>query len=59
MLCFGRNDTATPLWTAYKIADLVPGAKVVEFDGDHYFFLEQSEAVAKEIETIFLKNLEH
>lgn len=59
LLCFGRNDTATPLWTAYKIAELIPGAKVVEFDGDHYFFLEQSASVAKEIETTFLEKLEH
>lgn len=59
LLCFGRHDTATPLWTAYKIAELIPGAKVVEFDGDHYFFLEQGETVAKEIEKMFLKNLEH
>ncbi len=59
LLCFGRNDTATPLWTAYKIAELMSDARVVEFDGDHYFFLEQSESVAKEIEKMFLKNLEH
>lgn len=59
LLCFGRNDTATPLWTAYKISELIPESTVVEFDGDHYFFLEQGESVAKEIEKMFLKNLEH
>lgn len=59
LLCFGRQDTATPLWTAYKIADLIPESKVVEYDGDHYFFLEQAGSVAKEIETTFLKTLEH
>ncbi|MDD3769313.1 MAG: alpha/beta hydrolase [Sulfuricurvum sp.] len=59
LLCFGRQDTATPLWTAHKIAELIPGSKVVEFDGDHYFFLEQSATVSKEIEITFLKTLEH
>lgn len=59
LLCFGRQDTATPMWTAYKIAELIPESKVVEFDGDHYFFLEQGEKVAKEIENTFLKSLEH
>lgn len=59
LLCFGRNDTATPLWTAYKIAELMPEATVVEYDGDHYFFLEQAESVAQEVEKMFLKNLEH
>jgi pimeloyl-ACP methyl ester carboxylesterase len=59
LLCFGRQDTATPLWTAYKIMELIPESKVVEFDGDHYFFLEQSASVAKEIENTILKSLEH
>jgi non-heme chloroperoxidase len=59
LLCFGTNDTATPLWTAHKIAELIEDARVVEFEGDHYFFLEQSESVAKEIEKSVLKSLEH
>ncbi|MEW5832661.1 MAG: alpha/beta hydrolase [Campylobacterota bacterium] len=59
LLCFGRQDTATPLWTAHRIAALIPHSKVVEYDGDHYFFLEQSATVSKEIETTFLKTLEH
>lgn len=59
LLCFGVQDTATPLWTAYKIAELISDSQVVEFDGDHYFFLEQSGSVAKEIEKIVLKSLEH
>lgn len=59
LLCFGRQDTATPLWTAYAIAELIADSSVVEFDGDHYFFLEQGATVAKEIEKAVLKNLEH
>jgi len=59
LLCFGHQDTATPMWTAHKIAELISDSKVVEFDGDHYFFLEQGATVAKEIEKIVLKSLEH
>lgn len=59
LLCFGHQDTATPMWTAYKIAELIPESKVVEFDGDHYFFLEQSASVSQEIEKSVLQSLEH
>ncbi|MDD5118305.1 MAG: alpha/beta hydrolase [Sulfuricurvum sp.] len=59
LLCFGAQDTATPLWTAHTIAELIRDSRVVEFDGDHYFFLEQGGSVAKEIENTVLKNLEH
>ena len=59
LLCFGHQDTATPMWTAYKIAELISDSKVVEFDGDHYFFLEQAATVSKEIEKTVLKSLEH
>jgi len=59
LLCFGHQDTATPMWTAHKIAELISDSKVVEFDGDHYFFLEQAISVSKEIEKIVLKSLEH
>lgn len=59
LLCFGVQDTATPLWTAHRMSELMDDARVVEFEGDHYFFLEQSESVAKEIEKTVLKNLEH
>lgn len=59
LLCFGVQDTATPMWTAYKISELISESKVVEFDGDHYFFLEQGQTVSKEIEKIVLKSLEH
>jgi pimeloyl-ACP methyl ester carboxylesterase len=59
LLCFGRQDTATPLWTAYKIGELIEDSQVIEFDGDHYFFLEQGGTVAKEVEKTVLKSLEH
>lgn len=59
LLCWGRQDTATPLWTAEKIVELIRNSHLAEYDGDHYFFLEQGGLVAKEIEKMVLKNLEH
>jgi non-heme chloroperoxidase len=59
LLCWGAQDTATPLWTAEKIASLIGHSQLVAYDGDHYFFLEQGASVAKEIEKTFLKSLEH
>lgn len=59
LLCWGRQDTATPLWTAEKISELIDDSHLVAYDGDHYFFLEQGASVAKEIEKTVLKSLEH
>lgn len=49
LLCWGRDDTATPLKSAQKIASLIGRSRLVVFDGDHYFFLKQADAVAREI----------
>lgn len=59
LLCFGDQDTATPLWTAYKIAELMRDARVVPFAGDHYFFMKHAGEVGKEIEKTVLQRLEH
>jgi len=59
LLCWGKDDTATPLWTAEKMLELMRDARLVVFEGDHYFFMKQAEAVAKEIETTVLQTLQH
>lgn len=59
LLCWGREDTATPLFTAEKINNLITDSRLAVFEGDHYFFLKQAEAVAKEIETTVLETLQH
>lgn len=51
LLCWGRDDTATPLKSAQKIDALMGDSRLAVFEGDHYFFLKQGEAVAHEIET--------
>jgi len=40
-LCFwGKEDTATPLYTGEKIASLIDDSKFYPLDGDHFFFLQ-------------------
>jgi non-heme chloroperoxidase len=50
LLCWGREDTATPMRSAYAMHSLIGNSRLVEFDGDHYFFMNQGAAVCKEIE---------
>jgi len=59
LLCWGRDDTATPLWTAEKMVELMSDARLVVFEGDHYFFMKEAPAIAKEIETTVLQTLQH
>lgn len=49
-LCFwGKEDTATPLYTGEKIAGLIPDSAFYPLDGDHYFFLQHKEFIAQTI----------
>ncbi len=57
LLCWGKEDTATPLESAKKIEELIPDAKLVIYDGDHYFFMQNAADVSKEIEERFLESL--
>lgn len=59
LLCWGEQDTATPLYTARTIDALVPDSRLVTFEGDHYFFLKHAGGVAAEIEATVLEALEH
>ena len=59
LLCWGKDDTATPLWTAEKMVELMNDARLVVYEGDHYFFMNEAEAVSKEIETTVLQMLQH
>ena len=57
LLCWGNEDTATPIKSARKIAALINNSRLVEFEGDHYFFMQQADAVSREIEATFLEGL--
>jgi len=49
-LCFwGKEDTATPLYTGEKIAGLISNSEFYPLDGDHFFFLQHKDFIAKTI----------
>ena len=49
-LCFwGKEDTATPLYTGEKIAGLIENSEFYPLDGDHFFFLQHKEFIAQTI----------
>ncbi len=57
LLCWGKDDTATPLSSAQKIDEVIDDSTLKIYDGDHYFFMNHAEEVSKEVEEIFLKTL--
>lgn len=59
LVCWGKEDTATPLCSGEKIALLIKDSEFVPYDGDHYFFMKHAQDVAKKIENTFLKTLGH
>ena len=50
LLCFGKRDTATPLWTGEVINTLIANSRLVAFEGDHYFLFQEGVQIADEIE---------
>jgi surfactin synthase thioesterase subunit len=59
LLCWGEDDTATPLSSANKINSLVDDSILIAYPGDHFFFMNHADDISKNIEKIFLKTLEH
>lgn len=59
LLCWGRDDTATPISSANKIENLIHDSKLIVYDGDHYFFMKHAKDIADNIEKTFLQSLEH
>jgi pimeloyl-ACP methyl ester carboxylesterase len=50
VLCFwGKEDTATPLYTGEKIAGLIENSEFYPLDGDHFFFLQHKDFIAQTI----------
>jgi len=49
LLFWGKEDTATPLWSAEKIAALIKDSTLYPLDGDHFFFLKHSAFIAQTI----------
>lgn len=55
LVCWGEKDTATPLIAGERIAGLIDNALFTVYQGDHYFFLNRSKAIAHQIEEEFIK----
>lgn len=49
LLFWGKDDTATPISTAKEIDTLLAHSELFSYDGDHYFFMQKGEEIAKEI----------
>ena len=52
LLFWGKEDTATPLWTAEKITTLMKESELYPLDGDHFFFLKHSTFISQTISNI-------
>ena len=59
LICWGKDDTATPLSSGKKIDSLIKDSTLEKYEGDHYFFMKESEDISAKITQIFLKTLEH
>ena len=57
LLCWGKDDTATPLSSAKKIDKLLLDSQLEVYDGDHFFFLKNAKAISKRVEETFLATL--
>jgi len=57
LLCWGKEDTATPLSSAQKIDELIKDSSLDIYDGDHYFFMNYAQEISKRVQEIFLKTL--
>jgi len=55
LICWGEEDTATPLVAGKKVASLIEKSHFTVYQGDHFFFVNRSKAIATEIEAEFLK----
>jgi len=49
LLFWGKEDTATPLWSGEKIAEMISKSEFYPLDGDHFFFLSHSPFIAQTI----------
>ena len=49
LLFWGKEDTATPLYTGEKIASLIPESQFYPLDGDHFFFLQYADFIEQKI----------
>ena len=58
LICWGKEDNATPLKSAHKIDSLIKDSKLEIYNGEHYFFMDYADDISKKIEETFLNTLE-
>jgi len=49
LLFWGKDDTATPLWTAKKINSIIKNSELYPLDGDHFFFMQHAKFISDKI----------
>ena len=49
LLFWGKEDTATPLYTGEKIASLIQNSQFYPLDGDHFFFLKHADFIEQKV----------
>ncbi|WP_457743923.1 alpha/beta fold hydrolase [Sulfurimonas sp.] len=57
LLCWGKEDSATPVSSGEKIHQLIKDSTLEVYEGDHYFFMKNPEDISKKIEKTFLQTL--
>lgn len=57
LVCWGRDDTATPISSGEKIVSLIKDSKFEVYDGDHFFFTKHSQDISSKIKDTFLEKL--
>ncbi|MCK4442019.1 MAG: alpha/beta hydrolase [Sulfurovaceae bacterium] len=45
LLFWGKEDTATPLYTGERIASIIDNSKFYPLDGDHFFFINHAKFI--------------
>jgi len=50
LIFWGKDDTATPLWTGERIAELIKNSSFYPLEGDHFFFTKNSIFIEKVID---------
>jgi pimeloyl-ACP methyl ester carboxylesterase len=53
LIFWGKDDSATPLWTGEKIAELIKNSSFYPLEGDHFFFTKHSIFIEKVIDGKF------
>jgi len=59
LLCWGKEDTATPLDSAHQIDELIKDSRLEVYEGDHFAFLNHAQDISTKTEETFLATLGH